>query len=109
MPANRLFMLHGKASRRSRLGSLQRDVVGVQTGNCLIDTIPECMRRVLNLCSGAGRHRVPGVDELRGQKPDDGRDNQDNQDQRGDTSSVVSRGFLLPPRWVIVTPAPNTQ
>ncbi len=49
MPAYRHFMLHGKASRRSRSGSLLRDVVGVQTGNCLFDTIPECLRRVFHM------------------------------------------------------------
>ena len=50
------FMLHGKASRRSRSGSLLRDVIGVQSGDCLIDTIPKRLGRVLHMGAGAGLH-----------------------------------------------------
>ena len=97
MPAYRHFMLEACRLPDCVRGavSLLRDIVGVQSGDCLIDTIPECLRRVLRMGGSAVLHRALGIHELWREKPDDDREDDNNQQQNRDTSSVVSRGFLL--------------
>ena len=56
MPAYRHFMLKAHVLPDCARGavSLLRDVIGVQTGDCLIDTIPKRLGRVLHMGAGAG-------------------------------------------------------
>ena len=45
--------------------------------------------------------RALGIDERRRDKPDDDSEDNNDQDQNRNAASVVSRGFLLSPRFAV--------